>query len=271
LHNQAQNAVIGRFWTDGGTYSNGLFDEVYVFDKELTASEAAILHHSSFDTLFTYSTPTSDAVPLYKKVSTDSIGGEQLNSLTGWTDNSINSASVTQVVYEGFETFFVDTGSTGTTDDARITKDIGTIGDNDVICTFRFYPFSLDSGGGDGNFRFIVDNGTTVRQYQFANNGVWVYTSGAWNEVGTNINFVCPGASPTGCWQTWTIDLDETANTFDAYELEATGGQLLFDNHAQTGQAGTTDGNISFYGDCNGTRTRAYVDYFKCGSGFYNE
>jgi hypothetical protein len=271
MHNTTAQSHSCISWGNTITYCDGLVDENYVFDKELTASEVAILHHSSFDSLFTFSTPTSDAVPLYKKIATDTIFVDQWEDVTSWTDNDAGSGVSQQETYQGFEVLSLDMVGTAGSDDARRVRDIGSIGVVDLVCTLRFYPVALDSGASDNNFRFIIDNGTTVRQYQWAADGMYVYTSGAWNEVGANINFVCSGASPTGCWQTWTIDLDETADTIDVYELEATGGRLLFDDHAQGGQAGSTDGNISFYADGNGTATEVKIDYFKCGSGFYNE
>lgn len=117
---------------------------------------------------------------------------EDCESITSWTDNDAGSSVSSQITFEGNTCFrFLADGN----DDAKRTKDIGTLPDNFSI-DIRTYFDKLSTAANGDYAELHFDNGVILLQVRFSDDGLEIYDGAAWKEVG--VNLVSEDA-----WATW--------------------------------------------------------------------
>jgi hypothetical protein len=275
LHNQAQTTTLGRSPNDSGSYTNGKFDEVYVFTKELTPSEVEILHHSSFDTLFTYSTPTTNGAPKNLKISNGDIYTAQMETLTGWAENNqTGNEDSSQTTYEGFEVFKMwaddDIGGNDRTDLTEVADSFGSR----TVATVRWIHDNIATVVAADGFVFELYNGTYRFKAQFGTDGVWIDDNAGYGLSASQINHVCTGGDNVNdCWQVWTFDIDWSTTEVDVYvSVDGQQPKLVAEDINMDKLDATADGTVIFrqagYSVANMT---TYIDSLRIGSTFLNE
>jgi hypothetical protein len=259
--------TCGGVFGDTANYTEGMIDEVWIFDKELIASEVTLFHHGAFDSLLDITAHSGDASPKWLKISNADLLNEQFEDLTGWSTTESGSGVYTQTTYEGFEVHSVKVGTpTGGSDYAAGIQDIGSFSGR-VVCSWRLYPVVLGTLAAADYVSLELYGATDRLPIYLTTGGIYTNNSGQVLASSATANETCSG-SEVGCWQKYMVDADFSAQTFDLWldGVEIVTGQAFEDNSA----VGSGNVRLVSRGETV-TNVGAYWDNIKCGTTLLNE
>lgn len=187
---------------------------------------------------------------------TAGITDDDCSSLATWTDNDAVNGESTQTTFDSQSVFMFDTNAANTGNIAKVTKDVGSLGDRYIV-TMKLYHDALGTLGDTDFVQIFMNNGAGYLNLAFATDGLFVHNGSAWGEVGTNIVAV-------DTWQVWTFVVNNTiasSATVEVY-LDGTYQATVDCSH----DSAATDGEINIV--VQGTNTAdliTYLDYIKVG------
>ena len=110
---------------------------------------------------------------------------EDANDISAWTDNDTGTGSSTQTTFSGEDTFrFL--GGTNAADNAKRTRDIGTIPDDYTVEIRSYYDILTTIA--TGNYASVnLLNGVVNAQFRWSDDGLEINDGTNWNEVGVDL------------------------------------------------------------------------------------
>lgn len=172
------------------------------------------------------------------QVANGDIYEADMSSLTGWTNVDSGTGASTQVTFRGEDAYKLTNGATsGSTDFARIYRDVGTFGTGTIYVTFDFMQ-EHPNGNEQGIYR--LDNGTTeFLLYLYATNVVIYNSTGStsisslWNDL-EQVRLTLKLNWSTELCDVWVNGvLKETDVSFDRTSINPD-GYLMLDQHGNT-------------------------------------
>jgi len=183
-----------------------------------------------------------------------SIDDEDMVDITDWTDADQGGAASTQVTFDGKSCMKLDGGATaGAGNYAYRSQDIGSMGTRTVI---SWSSYVTNQGANDSLTYRLYNGSGTALFLKLSATKFYVYNSGAYGEVGTNLVV-------SDSWQEWTLDINWTAFTVDVYLNGVIVGNDVAFGYATAG----ADGAVGILQLCfTNANCISYIDWFKAGA-----
>lgn len=186
------------------------------------------------------------------------IDDEDMAVITDWSDTDQDTGVSSQVTFDGKSCLKLESGTGATFAYAGRSQDIGSFGARTVV-SINLYFDSIGTLAGNDMLQFVICNGTKRCDFRFASDGLYVYTSSAFAEIGTDL-------VTQDAWHEWTFDLNWSAYTFNTYIDKA-----LTVSGSAFGQNDASANGLTYFAQYGLSRTVtriSYVDWFKAGSAF---
>ena len=259
--NQISGTTVTYAGLAGGSWNNTADNiasiEIKKADADGTGIKAGsriiLLKKSSAATTKTWEQVYTHTIALPEIIATAypaDIDDEDMADITDWTDSDSGAGESTQVTFDGKSCMKLN----APTGYAYRYQDIGTFS-NRTVFTINLYIDSVGAGTANA-FTLDIYSATERAICCFASDGLFVYNTTAYGEVGTNL-------VTQDTWQEWCFDVNWVTKTMDVYI-----GEVLQVANQPFSSAGTyTNGTVNFFADGRSAgNCLAYIDSFKAGN-----
>lgn len=178
---------------------------------------------------------------------------EDCGSIGSWTDNDTGTGASTQTTFGGQSTFRFRAGTVAN-DDAKRTRDIGTLPDSFLVETRNYFAtLGTVSSGDYAEMNFST--GTILLKIRWSDDGLEVFDGTNWKEVGVNL-------ATEGSFAVWKFLV--TAGTGSAATIDfLKDGSFVGLQFSCANVNTANDGQIDIFARAGGSVSRAdwYMDY----------